>query len=116
MGGGRVSVALLLAHGDDSFGLDQVVAAFARSAGAEQRVEIVPERSPDEAALDRARLEAAAVGLFGAHLVVLRQPLRAAGRSTSASERLVTLASDLPDGAALAMVELRPSRDAGRPP
>ena len=75
-----MSVPLLLAHGDDGFGLDQAVAGFATAIGADDRVEIMPERSPDEAAIDRARLESGSVGLFGTRLAVLRQPLRAAGR------------------------------------
>lgn len=111
-----MSVPLLLLHGDDGFGLDAAVAAFARDVDATDRVEVVPERSPDEAALDRARLEAGTVSMFGAHLAVLRQPLRAAGRSTAAADRLVALVTDLPDGAALALVEERPSRDITKPP
>jgi DNA polymerase-3 subunit delta len=116
MGGWRVSVPLLLAHGDDGFGLDAAVDGFALDLDAVDRIDILPERSPDEAALDRARLEAGTVSMFGAHLAVLRQPLRAAGRSTSAAERLVSLVTDLPDGAALALVEERPSRDITKPP
>ena len=111
-----MSVPLLLAHGDDGFQLDQVLAAFARRIGADDRSEISPERSPDEAALDRALLEAGSVGLFGVHLAVLRQPLRAAGRATAAGDKLIALARDLPDGAALALVDLRSTRDAARPP
>lgn len=111
-----MSVALLLVHGDDSFEIDRTVAAFGERIGALDRAEIVPERSPDESAIDRARLEAATVGLFGARLAVLRQPLRAAGRSTAASDGLLQLVADLPDGAALALADLRPSRDATRPP
>jgi DNA polymerase III delta subunit len=111
-----VSVHLLLAHGDDGLGLDEAVDQLAQQLGDVERTELVPERSPDEALLDRARVEAASIGLFGPHLVVLRRPLRAAGRSGSAVEKLVDLARELPDGAALAMVEERPSRDAGRPP
>ncbi len=81
-----MSVPLLLAHGDDGFGLDQVRGRALRDAvGAEDPVEIMPERSPDEAAIDRARLESGSVGLFGMRLAVLRQPLRAAGRSTAAT-------------------------------
>jgi DNA polymerase III subunit delta len=114
--GARVSVSLLLAHGDDGFQLDQVVRAFAQRIGADDRVEIVPAGSPDEAAIDRAGIEAGTVGLFGSHLAVLRQPLRAAGRSTAATERLLSLVERLPDGAALAMVDVRPSRDATKPP
>jgi DNA polymerase III delta subunit len=111
-----VSVSLLLAHGDDSFGLDQVLRGFAERIGADDRVEIVPGGSPDEAAIERAALEAGTVGMFGTHLAVLRQPLRAAGRSTAATERLLSLVRDLPDGAALALVDLRASRDATKPP
>ena len=111
-----MSVPLLLAHGDDGFQIDQVLAAFARRVGADDRSEIIPERSPDEAAIDRAHLEAGTIGLFGVHLAVLRQPLRAAGRSTAAGDRLIALARDLPDGAALALVDVRSTRDAGRPP
>ena len=111
-----MSVPLLLLHGDDGFGLDQVLAAFARQIGADDRAEIVPERSPDEPAIDRARLEAGSVGMFGVHLAVLRQPLRAAGRSTVAGDKLISLARDLPDGAALALVDVRSTRDATRPP
>jgi DNA polymerase III delta subunit len=54
--------------------------------------------------------------MFGTHLAVLRGPLRAAGRSTGAADRLLALVSKLPPGAALALAEDRPSRDAGRPP
>jgi DNA polymerase III delta subunit len=111
-----VNVPLLLAHGDDGFQLDQLLDAFARRIGADDRAEIVPDRSPDEAALDRARLEAGSLGMFGVRLAVLRQPLRAAGRSTAAGERLMALARDLPDGAALALVDVRSTRDAGRMP
>jgi DNA polymerase III delta subunit len=111
-----MTAPLLLAHGDDGFGLDQVVAHFATEVGAEDRVEIMPERSPDEAAIDRARLESGSVGLFGTRLAVLRQPLRAAGRSTAAAERLLALVQELPDGAALAMVDVRSTRDATRAP
>ena len=102
-------------HGDDGFGIDASLRAFAERAGTVERTEIVPERSPDEAAIDEARLASASVGLFGAHLAVLRQPMRAAGRSTSASDKLVALITDLPDGAALGLAELRSSRDLGRP-
>lgn len=111
-----MTAALLLVHGDDAFGLDEALAAFAIRAGVAERTEIVAERSPDEAVLDRARLESATVGMFGAHLVVLRQPLLAAGRSIAANDRLLALVADLPEGAALALAELRPSRDAGKPP
>jgi DNA polymerase III delta subunit len=111
-----MTAALLLVHGDDGFAIDQALAAFAARVEVAERTEIVPERSPDEAAIDRARLESATVGMFGAHLVVLRQPLFAAGRSTAANDRLLALVADLPEGAALALAELRPSRDAGKPP
>ena len=56
------------------------------------------------------------MSLFDTHLTVLRQPLRAAGRSSAAAERLLALVSDLPDGSALALVEERPSRDIAKPP
>ncbi len=56
------------------------------------------------------------MGMFGAHLAVLRQPLRAAGRSTAATDRLLALVAELPDGSALAIVEERPSRDITKPP
>ena len=56
------------------------------------------------------------MSMFGTHLTVLRQPLRAAGRSTAAADRLLALVSDLPDGSALALVEERPSRDITKPP
>lgn len=111
-----MSGQLLLAHGDDGYGLDDAVRTFADEVAATERVEIVPERSPDEAAIDRARLESGTMTLFGAHLAVLRQPLRAAGRSTAAADRLVALVDELPDGSALALVEERPSRDLARPP
>lgn len=111
-----MSAPLLLVHGDDDFGIDQALAAFAARVDVVERTEIEPERSPDEAAIDRARLESATVGMFGAHLVVLRQPILAAGRSNAATDKLLALVADLPDGATLALAELRPSRDAGRPP
>jgi DNA polymerase III delta subunit len=111
-----MSVALLLVHGDDSLELDETVAAFARRVSDGQATEIVPERSPDEAAIDRAQVAAGSIGLFGTQLAVLRQPLRAAGRSTAAGDRLVSLVSELPDGGALALAELRSTRDANRPP
>lgn len=56
------------------------------------------------------------MSMFGTHLAVLRQPLRAAGRSSSAADRLVELVNDLPDGSALALVEERTSRDYTKPP
>lgn len=111
-----MTIALLLVHGDDAFGIDQALAAFAARLEVAERTEIAPERSPDEAAIDRARIESATVGMFGAHLVVLHQPIFAAGRSIAATDRLLALVAELPDGAALALAELRPSRDAGRPP
>lgn len=77
---------------------------------------LTPDRTPDEPLLERAQLEAASLGLFGAHCVVVRQPLRAAGTSSAAAERLLALVEGIADGAALALAELRPSRDAGRPP
>jgi DNA polymerase-3 subunit delta len=107
---------LVLLHGDDGFGLDLAVREFAASVDASDRVEIIPERSPDEAAIDRARLEAGTMSMFGAHLTVLRQPLRAAGRSNAAADRLVALVDELPTGSALALVEERPSRDITKPP
>jgi DNA polymerase III delta subunit len=107
---------LLFVHGDDDFGIDQALASFAARIDVAERTEITAERSPDEGAIDRARLESATVGMFGAHLVVLRQPLSAAGRSNAAGEKLLALVAELPDGAALALAELRPSRDAGKPP
>lgn len=107
---------LILLHGDDSFGLDLALRAFAESVDATDRVEIIPDRTPDEGALDRARLEAGTMGMFGAHLTVLRQPLKAAGRSTAAADRLLALVEGLPDGSALALLEERASRDIGKPP
>ncbi len=107
---------ILLAHGDDGFGLDAAVRDFAASVDAVDRVEIVPAGSPDEAAIDRARLEAGTASMFGAHLTVLRQPLRAVGRSSAATDRLLAVIGELPAGSALALVEERSSRDAGRPP
>ena len=111
-----MSSQLILLHGDDGFGLDHALREFASEVDATERIEILPERSPDEGVLDRARLEAGTMSMFGAHLTVLRQPLKAAGRSTSAADRLVGLVSDLPDGSALALVEERPSRDITKPP
>ena len=111
-----MNAPLILLHGDDGFGLDLALRAFAASVDAADRVEIVPERTPDEAAIDRARLEAGTMSMFGTHLAVLRQPLKAAGRSSAAADRLVALVDELPDGSALALVEERPSRDSGKPP
>ena len=111
-----MSAPLILLHGDDGFGLDLALRAFAASVDATDRVEIVPDRTPDEGAIDRARLEAGTMSMFGTHLAVLRQPLKAAGRSTAAADRLVALVESLPSGSALALVEERPSRDSGKPP
>jgi DNA polymerase III delta subunit len=111
-----MTTAVLLVHGDDGFGIDQALASLADRLEVTERTEIVPEGSPDEAAIDRARIESATIGMFGAHLVVLRQPMFAAGRSAAAAEKLLALVTELPDGAALALAELRPSRDAGRAP
>jgi DNA polymerase III delta subunit len=109
-------VPLVLLHGDDGFGLDLAVRAFSEAVDATDRVEVIPERSPDEPAIDRARLEAGTMSMFGAHLTVLRQPLRAAGRSNAAADRLLALVDELPHGSALALVEERPSRDITKPP
>lgn len=111
-----MSVALLLVHGDDGFGIDAALADFADEVGATDRVEIRPENTPDEGAIDRARLEAGTMAMFGPRLTVLRQPLRAAGRSQAAADRLLALVAELPPGSALALAEERSSRDAGRPP
>lgn len=111
-----MSAHLLLVHGDDGFGVDRAVAAFAERIGAMERTDIVPVASPDMAALDRAQLDAATMGMFGPRLAVLRQPLRAVGRSTAAIERLTALIGELPDGGALALAETRPSRDITKPP
>jgi DNA polymerase III subunit delta len=107
---------LVLLHGDDGFGLDLAVREFAESVDATDHVEVIPDRSPDEPAIDRARLEAGTMSMFGAHLTVFRQPLRAAGRSNAAADRLVALVDELPPGSALAIVEERPSRDITKPP
>ena len=111
-----MSTPLLLLHGDDGFGLDAGLREFAAEVNATERFEIIPGPTPDEAAIDRARLEAGTMSMFGVHLAVLRQPLKAAGRSTSATDRLLALVRDLPDGSALALVEERPSRDITKPP
>ena len=111
-----MTVSLILLHGDDGFGLDAALGEFARELDATDRAEVIPDRTPDEGAIDRARLEAGTVGMFGSHLAVLRQPLKAAGRSTAAADRLLALVRDLPKGSALALVEERPSRDITRPP
>lgn len=107
---------LLLVHGDDGFGVDRALAAFAERIGAADRTDVTPVASPDNGALDQAQLEAATMGMFGARLAVLRQPLRAVGRSTAALDRLLAIIGDLPDGAALALAETRPSRDITKPP
>lgn len=109
-------MTLLLAHGDDGFAIGRAVAELAASLGDPDRTDLTPDRSPDEAILDRAQVEAATVGMFGPHLVVLHQPLRAAGRSSAAEEKLLGLVSGLPDGSVLALAEARPSRDVTRPP
>ena len=111
-----MSAPLLLLHGDDGFGLDVALRAFVAEVDATERIEIIPGSTPDEAAIDRARLEAGTMSMFGVHLAVLRQPLKAAGRSTAATDRLLALVRDLPDGSALALVEERPSRDIAKPP
>ena len=111
-----MTASIVLLHGDDSFGLDLAVRDFAGQVDASDRIEVIPERSPDEAAIDRARLEAGTMSMFGAHLTVLRQPLRAAGRSSAAADRLVALIEGLTEGTALALVEHRPSRDVTKPP
>lgn len=111
-----MTAPIVLLHGDDGFGLDLALRDFATSVDATDRVEIVPQATPDESALDRARLEAGTMSMFGVHLAVLRQPLKAAGRSTAAADRLLALVSELPDGSALALVEERPSRDITKPP
>jgi DNA polymerase III delta subunit len=110
-----VSASLLLVHGDDSLGLDMAVEEFGTELGADDRVEINAATSTDDA-IGRATLEAGTMSLFGTHLTVLRQALRAAGRSTAAADRLIGLVEQLPEGCALALVEERPSRDLTKPP
>ena len=110
-----MSVPLLLVHGDDGFGLDAAVRDFASSIDANDIVEISAGSAPD-GAIDRAQLEAGTMSLFGSHLAVLRQPLKAAGRSTAMADKLLALVADLPDGSALALLEERPSRDITKPP
>lgn len=110
-----MTVSLLLVHGDDSLGLDMAVREFADELGADERVEINAATTPDDA-IGRATLEAGTMSLFGTHLTVLRQPLRAAGRSASSADRLMALVDELPDGSPLALVEERPSRDLTKPP
>ena len=46
MGGGRVTDPILLAYGDDGFGLDAALRVFATSVDAVDRIEIVPTRRP----------------------------------------------------------------------
>lgn len=111
-----MTASVLLVHGDDGFGIDRELLAFAERIGAAERAEIMPVASPDGAALDRAQLESAMMGIFGARLAVLRQPLRAVGRATAALDRLLQIIERLPDGAALALAETRPSRDVTKPP
>jgi DNA polymerase III delta subunit len=110
-----VSVPLLLVHGDDGFALGAAVRDFAREVDATDTVTIDASASPD-AAFDRARVEAGTMSMFGAHLTVLRQPVRAAGRSTASADKLLALVNELPDASALALVEERPSRDYTKPP
>lgn len=110
-----MSATLLLVHGDDGLGLDMAVRDFAEELSADERVEINAATSADDA-IGRAALEAGTMSLFGTHLTVLRQPLRAAGRSTAAADRLMALVEQLPDGSPLALVEERPSRDLTKPP
>lgn len=111
-----MTAPLLLLHGDDGLGLDTALRAFATEVDATERIEIMPGPTPDEASIDRARMEAGTISMFGVHLAVLRQPLKAAGRSTAAADRLLALVRHLPDGSALALVEQRPSRDITKPP
>ena len=106
---------LLLVHGDDSLGLDIAVREFAAEIGADEQVEINAATTSDDA-VGRAALEAGSMSLFGTHLTVLRQPLRAAGRSTASADRLMALVAELPDACPLALVEERPSRDLTKPP
>ena len=110
-----MSLALLLVHGDDAFALDAAVREFAKAIDATDVVEVNAGTAPD-GAIERAQLEAGTMGLFGSHLTVLRQPLRAAGRSSAAAEKLLGLVADLPDASPLALLEERPSRDITKPP
>lgn len=106
---------LLFAYGDDGFLLSAAVDEFAARIGALERTDFRPERSPDEPLIERAAIAAASVPLFGGlHLVVLHQPVRAVGRSSGALARLTDVIAGLPTGAAIAVVEERTSRDAGR--
>lgn len=107
---------ILLAHGDDSFSIDRAIRAFGTTLGATAKTELTPDRSPDDALLDRAQVDAATVGMFDVHLTVLRQPTRAAGRSTAAAEKVLRLVRELPEGAALAIVDVHASRDAAKTP
>lgn len=107
---------LLLVHGDDRFQLARAVDRLAAEVGVVERTGLVPERRPDERVLERASVEVASIPLFGGrHLVVLHQPLQAGG-SAPALERLTRLVGELPDEAALALVEARGSRDVGKTP
>ena len=106
-----MSAPLLLVHGDDGFGLDAAVRAFAAEIDATEHGRGQCRSARPTSALERAALEAGTMSMFGAHLTVLRQPLKAAGRSSAAAERLLALVRDLLDGSALALVEERPSRD-----
>lgn len=110
-----MSVPIALLHGDDGFGLDLAVREFAAAVGAVGLVEINAAASPD-GAIERAQLEAGTLGMFDVRLTVLRQPMKAAGRSSAAADRLVALVDELPEGSALALVEERPSRDITKPP
>ena len=108
---------LLIAHGDDGFELDAALDAFAERIGVVDRTELMAERRPDERLVERVALEVASIPLFGGrHLVVLRQPLQAIGASSAALERLVGVVREFPADGALALVELRPSRDVGKTP
>ncbi len=110
-----MTASVILLHGDDGFGLDAAMRAFATGIDATEIVEVNAGAAPD-GALDRAAQETGTMSMFGAHLTVLRQPLKAAGRSTAAADRLIGLVEELPDGSALALVEERPSRDITKPP
>ena len=107
---------IVLVHGDDTFRLQQAVDRHAGAIGIVERTELVPERRPDERVLERVAMEVASIPLFGGrHLVVLRQPLQAAG-SAPALERLIRLIGSVPVESALALVDARPSRETGKPP
>ena len=83
--------ALLLVHGDDGFGLDAAVPRLRDAGRRDRHGRDRAGAQPRRGAIDRAQLEAGTMGMFGAHLAVLRQPLKAAGRSTAATDRLVAL-------------------------